>query len=92
MTETPLTEAALMPKYLDGSGNRLEYVHADFARQLERELNKAKELMKTAAIWIEACPFENSIPLGLKLRAAAMPNTEFRNAASGAPGLDGGVQ
>ena len=25
-------------------------------------------------------------------RAARLPNAEFRNAASGAPGLDGGIQ
>ena len=47
---------------------------AALCEQLERELNQAKELMETAAIWIEACPFENAIPLSLKLRAAAMPN------------------
>ena len=47
---------------------------ADLIDRLDRELNQAKELMQTAAIWIEACPFENAIPLSLKLRSAAMPN------------------
>lgn len=44
------------------------------SKQLERELNEAKELMATAANWVEACPFDNSIIFAEKLRAAAQPN------------------
>lgn len=40
-TETPRADAALIAKYVDGSGNRLPYVSADFARELERELTAA---------------------------------------------------
>ena len=35
---------------------------------------------------------ERALAIEKAIRAAAMPNSEFRNAASGAPGLDGGVQ
>jgi hypothetical protein len=72
-TDTPETD--LCVKSADRYGDR-DVVPATIARQLKRELDQAKELMKTAAIWIEACPFENSIPLGLKLRNAAMPEVE----------------
>jgi hypothetical protein len=70
-TETPRTDE-LRNRYDADLISGIEII--DAYAKIERELNEAKELMKTAAIWIEDCPFENSIPLGLKLRAAAMPN------------------
>ena len=46
-----------MPKYEDGSGSRLEYVNAKFARALEIELNQrnedTKNLMREARFWCD---------------------------------------
>jgi hypothetical protein len=76
-TETPRVNE-LLGKLLSERGEVCERnapeAWVKLARQLERELNEAKELMATAANWVEACPFDNSIIFAEKLRAAAQPN------------------
>lgn len=43
MSETPRTDAAVMRQELDTVPSEFEYVDADFARQLERELAAAND-------------------------------------------------
>ena len=48
-SSTPRTDAALLPKYTDGSGMRLELVPASFARHLEMELARWKAIAEKFA-------------------------------------------